>query len=508
MNSRLFSSIRNFFTGILSTIVGVIVPFIARTFIIYYMGEEYLGVNSLFTSIFTVINFANLGFSTAIAAFLYKPLFEKDTVKVNSLLNLLNKINHTIGLIVFTFGAFCFFNLNIFVTTDVPPGVNIHLLFIIFMADTLMSYYFKSYVHILLNALQRADVWNLSNTISRIFFGVLQILSICFIKKIEVYVLFTNLVTICNRLYCCYFAKTHFPQYYCFGEVDRQIKIKVFKDSLAMGLQKIGNMLSVSLDNIVIARYLDLVTVARYGNYNYILQALGMVIHTLNMSIMGSIGAGIVSHKNCDSCSEFWLVNSVYLAIISFFSVLYFTCVQNFIHLWVGDKTLSYFCILLLTLTFFFCQSKNVISLFKDVNGIWWKDRYRPLVGGIINLILNVGLVKVIGLPGVIFSTLFSTTFIELPWELRALFGKEGKDSEKKYLLSLVRHFFLILLSIILSSFITIKLDNSFFSLVLRVVISTCIVIFILVLFNYKDNDFRMLFKIVYAKLKSFNKFW
>lgn len=501
MNSRLFSSIRNFFTGILSTIVGIIVPFIARTFIIYYMGEEYLGVNSLFTSIFTVINFANLGFSTAIAAFLYKPLFEKDTVKVNSLLNLLNKINHTIGLIVFAFGAFSFFNLNIFVTTDVPPGVNIHLLFVIFMADTLMSYYFKSYVHILLNALQRADVWNLSNTISRIFFGVLQILSICFIKKIEVYVLFTNLVTICNRLYCCYFAKTHFPQYYCFGEVDRQIKIKVFKDSLAMGLQKIGNMLSVSLDNIVIARYLDLVTVARYGNYNYILQALGMVIHTLNMSIMGSVGFGVIANKNEDSYAEFWLVNTVYLTIISVFSVLYFTCVQNFIYIWVGDKILPCLCILLFTLTFFFSQSKNVISLFKDVNGIWWKDRYRPLVGGIINLFLNIGLVKIIGLPGVIFSTLFSIVFIELPWEVHALFGVERKNYTKAYFFYLFKYLTIVILSIIISTLVTRHLAFSFFGLIFRFFISLTVIVIVLLLFNVGDNNFKLLIEIVIQKL-------
>ena len=59
---------------------------------------------------------------------------------------------------------------------------------------------------------------------------------------------------------------------------------------------------------------------------------------------------------------------------------------------------------------------------YKDAAGMWWADKWRPLVGCIVNLILNIILVKTIGVGGVMLSTIISYLFVELPWETHVLF--------------------------------------------------------------------------------------
>ena len=49
---------RNILFGIILKIYQIAVPFLMRTAMIYFMGVQYLGLNSLFTSVLQVLNLA------------------------------------------------------------------------------------------------------------------------------------------------------------------------------------------------------------------------------------------------------------------------------------------------------------------------------------------------------------------------------------------------------------------------------------------------------------------
>ena len=65
--------------GTVNRIVATLFPFLIRTAMIHKMGVEYLGLNSLFSSILTVLSLSELGFSSAIIYSMYQPLAENDT---------------------------------------------------------------------------------------------------------------------------------------------------------------------------------------------------------------------------------------------------------------------------------------------------------------------------------------------------------------------------------------------------------------------------------------------
>ena len=59
---------------------------------IYFMGVQYLGLNSLFTSILQVLNLAELGVGSAMIYSMYNPIAEDDNIAICALMNLYKTI--------------------------------------------------------------------------------------------------------------------------------------------------------------------------------------------------------------------------------------------------------------------------------------------------------------------------------------------------------------------------------------------------------------------------------
>ena len=82
----------NIIWGFIEKMITLICPFIIRTIMIYKLGNEYLGLNGLFTSILQVLSLAELGFGDAIVFSMYKPIIENDNKMLSALLNLYKKV--------------------------------------------------------------------------------------------------------------------------------------------------------------------------------------------------------------------------------------------------------------------------------------------------------------------------------------------------------------------------------------------------------------------------------
>ena len=64
--------------------------FISRTVFIYCLGEEYLGINGLFSNVLGVLSFAELGIGTAINFCLYNRLQKITLKKLNRICGIIN----------------------------------------------------------------------------------------------------------------------------------------------------------------------------------------------------------------------------------------------------------------------------------------------------------------------------------------------------------------------------------------------------------------------------------
>ena len=138
---RFINSIKNFAVGIGGNILTIVLGFFSRYFFLLLLSVEYLGVSGLFSSILTMLSFAELGVGTAIIYSLYKPLAVKDNETVLSIMQFFKKVYRTIGCIVFVIGL-CFLPFLDFFVTDRKGIENLELIYVLFLLNTAISYFF------------------------------------------------------------------------------------------------------------------------------------------------------------------------------------------------------------------------------------------------------------------------------------------------------------------------------------------------------------------------------
>ena len=91
-SSRIVHAKKNIIAGIVNKTITNILPFVIRTIIIYSLGEVYLGLNSLFTSIIQILNLADMGINEAIVFCLYRPINSCDHEQINKILSFYSKV--------------------------------------------------------------------------------------------------------------------------------------------------------------------------------------------------------------------------------------------------------------------------------------------------------------------------------------------------------------------------------------------------------------------------------
>ena len=79
--TRTANSAKNMYTGLIYQMLVLIFRFITRTVLIYTLGNQYLGINGLFSNILTLLSLTDLGIGGAIVFSLYKPIADGDEKK-------------------------------------------------------------------------------------------------------------------------------------------------------------------------------------------------------------------------------------------------------------------------------------------------------------------------------------------------------------------------------------------------------------------------------------------
>lgn len=442
-NERTTNSVRNIIVGTVNRTVGIVFPFIVRTIFIKSLGEECLGLNGLYSSILQVLNIADLGIAGAIIASMYKPIAEKDTVKVSALMNLYKKAYRTIGFVILSVGIIITPFIDKFISGSPPANINIYALWMLYLLNTVTGYLFFMHKISLINAHQRNDITDGIATICRIIISILQIFIVAWLKNIYLYVILTIIYYIIYNFWCSYECDKRYPQYTCSGNLDKETSRKIRKEISALALQKIGKTVSNSLDSVVISAFLGLTVVAIYGNYNYIISAIAIFTQLIYAAIQSSIGNSIAVETKDKNYMDFNVLFFWGMWLVGWCSICFMCLFQDFMVLWMGEDLLFHISIVLtLVLRFFFEQIRKTVRTYKDTIGMWWVDKWKPVVGCLVNLFLNVVLVKKIGVAGVAISTIISCVCIELPWETHVLFKYYFQRSEIKYYIQMILYIF------------------------------------------------------------------
>lgn len=426
---RTKNSVRNIGWGLSNKVVTLIFPFILRTILIKSLGADYLGLNSLFTSILTVLNLAELGFSSAVVFNMYKPIAENDNVTVCALMGYYRKIYYIIGFWVTIVGVMLIPALPYLVKGTYPNSINITVLYLLFLINTSVSYFLFAYKNCILTAYQREDIISKVNIILKTLTYCFQMVTLLAWRNYYLYVCGMIINTILTNITTAYYSNKLYPHYKCSGNISENEKENIKKNVQGLMIGKVCMVSRNSFDSIFLSAFLGLQIVAVYGNYYYIMNAITGILTILMTSLSAGIGNSIALEsveKNYRDLNKFVFI---YAWISGWCAVCLFNLYQPFMELWMGkDMLFPFLDVILICLYFYSLTMGDVRSQYASAAGLFWENRKYVVVETIVNITLNYVLGKYFGVHGIILATLLSILCINFVWGSAILFKYYFKE--------------------------------------------------------------------------------
>lgn len=458
---RTINAKRNIIWGWINRIIKIICPFLIRTVIIYKLGMEYLGLNSLFTSVLSIFSLAELGFDSAVVCIMYKSIAENDDKKLNALLFFLKKVYLVVGLIILAAG-FAYMPLIKYTIKDIdslPKDINIYYIYLIFLINTVSGYFFGAYRNSIINAYQRQDVISNINSVITFLSAIIQIYILIFVKNYYLYLYTLPVFTLITNFIIIYLSKKMFLTITPSGNLDSEDKKELKKMVEGTFLARFGGVLSISFDNVITATFLGITILAKYANYNYIIEAVKGFLIVIYSSMQAGIGNKIMLESKEQNYKSLRLFTFMFDWIAGWCFYCFVFLITPFIYIWIGQQSiLPNVVLILMALNFYLSIHDSILGIYKAALGIWWEDRFRCLIGGIVNLILNICIVNLLinygeayALVGIILSTIISQILILTPWATHVTFKMYFKNGIKKYYIQLSSFFVTDLIIIVIS---------------------------------------------------------
>ena len=432
-------------SGVGQKIISMLVGFVARQVFIYFLGQEFAGINGLFSKVLSFLSLAELGIGSAITVYLYKPLADKDEATVRTYMHFYKKCYQVIGWAVLGIGLCLVPFLPDLVTFEGAPPVNLYVVYLLFLANSVASYWFFAYKTNILNADQKGYYVNNLNSVYTMAASILKCLVVITTRDF-ILALSTELaIGIVKNIAIARKADRMYP-FIREGKPDpmpKEVLQKLFRDVRALFINNLSFKLLSAVDTIVISAALSTALVANTDLYTMIINYIVMIIAMATVSLGASVG-NLNARETLDKrLSVFSQLDLANFWASSFSTVCLFQLLTPCVALFFKEKngadlTVGTAVVVCLVIRFYMGTVNNTLDTFKNAMGLLRQGCYLALFGGVLNVGLTLWMAKHLGLVGVFLSTVVSeicTTFFAKGWYV---FHDGFKLPFRPYLLKMV----------------------------------------------------------------------
>lgn len=491
-DSRLTNSIRNSICGLTGHLISILTSFIVRTIFIKQLGNQYLSVNGLFSNILTMLSLAELGVGTAIIYSLYRLIANRDEKKIKAIMNLYKKVYMIIGILVAVMGLLIVPFIDSI--THNQRINNVLLIYILFLGDSVLSY-FWSYKRSILLADQKEYIsvkykyiFTIVKSLCQVFVLIVTKSFICFLIVQVISNVVENIV-VSRKVDSMYpFLKEKKKE-----ELGSLEKKSLYENTKALLITRIGHVMLNGTDNIIITMFVGISEVGVLSNYVLIINTLSIVVSYLFSGMLGSIGNFIAKENKKRQYELFKTIDFINFLIYGIVSVSLFFNINSLIEVWLGNSyLLSKSCSIVIVINFYISGITNVLWMFRSTMGLFTQGKYRPIITAVLNIILSIGLAEKIGVTGVLLGTTISRLLVNLWYDPYIIFKFGFGESVKEYYFSHIKYWFYILLdSAIIFAFSNfISTNNIYVMIIVEVILCTLVFLTIFIVTNHNRNEY------------------
>ena len=499
--SRTSNSVKNISFGIVSQVVQMILGFITRTIFIKYLAVEYLGINSLFSNILSMLSLAELGIGSAFIYSLYKPLADKNEYEIATILQFYKKIYVGIGIFIFISGLLIIPFLN-----DIIPAKpntiteNLTFLYLIFLFNSASTYFF-SYKISLLEADQKSAVITLNTTVFLVFQNIFQIIILVVTQNFILYLLvqlFCNLASnfwISNTVNKRYTFLSNYKK----EKVDVVLKNSILGNAKATFLVKIGGVIVNGTDNLIINYFVGLTFLGKFSNYIMLVAIASSFLQIFFFNLKASIANLTVTENKEKQKEIFDVMNFANFWFYGLAAVLITILINDFIVIWIGKEfQLAFSIAIMLAINFFMVGMQNAFWTFKTIYGFFEQGKYLILLTAALNLILSFIGGYFYGIFGVLLATGIARLVTNFWYDPYIVLKLGLGVNPKEYISKFIKYVVILIVSTLIIYYISSFLN---FSVVLNFVIKImlCLLItngFILLVFK-NEPEFKKIKELI-----------
>lgn len=415
-DSRTNNSIKNTIMSIINYTIALLMGFWAQSIFIDTLGIEYNGIKGLFTNILSMLSIAELGFGTAIVYHLYKPVAEENKEEIKSIVRYYRKVYDIVAVIIFVIGI---------ILLPVVPNIvgevsitdNIRGLFVLYLLNTVFSYLI-TYKRSLLYANQKNYITSAVGSIFSFLRNLLQVVLLLLTRNFVMYLLLQIVLTVLENVFINVIVNAKYSYVKELKsakpvpiEVKKDIKLKV----KGLLFHKIAAFIVLGTDNIILSmtKGLGIVAVGMYANYNMIIGQVRNLFTTILCSLTASVGNLLVEkdkRKARDIYKSILLLNSW---LFSFGAISIYCMIEPFVKIWIGGEyILSKFVLITLVINLYIQGIRSTSSMFSEAGGIFYENRFVPIIESIVNMIASLIFVQIFGFAGVFLGTILSTMIL------------------------------------------------------------------------------------------------
>lgn len=503
--SRLEYSILNSSMSMFIYILRLLIQFVARSFFIHYLGAEYLGLNGLFSNILSFLSLAELGIGTSIVFSLYKPLAEQDEKHIVSLMRLYKNAYELIGVAIGVIGLAIIPLLSFIIKDSNNISMNsIYLYYVLFLTNSVVSYFF-TYKRSLIIADQKNYLVSLNDVLFLFISNLIQILCLYLFKNFAIFLIIQILFTlignisisiITDRKYS--FLKEVKPE-----QIEADLKQEIKKNVIGNMASKLGGVIVMGTDNILISGFVGLTSVGIYSNYSLIIVSVQNLCKQITNSITASLGNFAVS-GNKERANQLY-DNHLFInhTLIYFFSVMMFSLINPFISLWVGEKyILSMTTVVLIMINFIIQVYRNTNIIFIESFGLYWQQRYKPIIEAGMNLFVSLILLLTfrMGINSVLIGTIISSIGFVFWFEIHVVTHYALQASMRSKIVKYLKYFSQLTISVFivytLNIYLLMNFETNLCSLILKGLIIFLVSLTIYIVMYFKTNEFKFVINV------------
>ncbi len=489
---RTKNSIKNILISFISNFLTILIGLIAQFVFVKTLGQEYLGINGLFNNIISMLGLVELGVGSAIIYNLYKPVFDNDKKKICALLYFYKKCYNIISIIVLLVGLSITPFLG-YLINDVTVDINLNFVYILFVIDIFFSY-ILSYKRSIINAYQKNYIVNVIHILYLTFLNLFQTIILVKTKNYYLYLLIKIIMRIIENIVVSVVANMMYPFINKKEDLDDDTKRDIFKKVGALFFHKIGGFFVNGTDNILISKFIGIVQVGMYSNYYLIINAVNILFGQVIGVVTSSVGNLLVEDNKKKNYSVFKKIRFLNFWVASFSAISILIIMDDFIIIWLGrEYVLAHLILIVLVFNYFQKSMRNSYMVFKESAGIFYEDRFVPLVEAITNIVASYILLKIFGFAGVFMGTIVSGLTLWCYSYPKYVYKKLFDRDYISYFKETSGYILLFIIiasgSYYLSMFI--NFDNIYIQLIIKTILCLTIPNFILALIFYKTDNFN-----------------